>query len=108
MTSANEIEGDKRVRLSKKKFKEIQQRLENYKNQKHKELRESSFYQDKKDLSKTKQNEQELKNRGAKSIRDIVKENLEKLLIEALQKNLYTIIYIHLIINYTQGVILRG
>jgi hypothetical protein len=78
MISANEIEGDKRVRLSKKKFKEIQQRLENYKNQKHKELRESSFYQDKKDLSKTKQNEQELKNRGAKSIRDIVKENLEK------------------------------
>ena len=45
MISANEIEGDKRVRLSKKKFKEIQQRLENYKNQKHKELRESSFYQ---------------------------------------------------------------
>jgi hypothetical protein len=78
MISANEIEGDKRVRLSKKEFKEIQQRLENYKNQKHKELRESSFYQDKKDLSKTKQNEQELKNRGAKSIRDVVKENLEK------------------------------
>jgi len=77
MISANEIEGDKRVRLSKKEFKEIQQRLENYKNQKYKELRESSLYQDKKDLSKAKQNEQELKNRGAKSTRDTIKTTLE-------------------------------
>jgi len=83
MISANEIEGDKRVRLSKKEFKEIQQRLENYKNQKYKELRESSFYQDKKDLSKAKQNEQELKNRGTKSTRDTIKATLEDIFKKA-------------------------
>jgi len=83
MISANEIEGDKRVRLSKKEFKEIQQRLENYKNQRYKELKESSLYQDTKDLSKEKQNEQELKNRGAKSIRDTIKENLENMFTKA-------------------------
>ena len=83
MISANEIEGDKRVRLSKKEFKEIQQRLENYKNQKYKELRESSLYQDKKDLSKAKQNEQELKNRGAKSTRDTIKATLEDIFKKA-------------------------
>ncbi|MCX6077229.1 MAG: relaxase/mobilization nuclease domain-containing protein [Campylobacterales bacterium] len=76
MISANEIEGDKRVRLSKQEFSQIQQRLENYKNQKYQELKQSSFYQDKKDLSKEKQNEQELKNRGAKSIKEVLKDNL--------------------------------
>ena len=70
MISANEIEGNKRVRLSKKEFKEIQKQLENYKNQKYKELNESSFYQDKKDLSKEKQKEQELKHRGVKSTKE--------------------------------------
>jgi len=76
MISANEIEGDKRVRLSKREFSQIQQRLENYKNQKYQELKQSSFYQDKKDLSKEKQNEQELKNRGARSVKDEIRENL--------------------------------
>lgn len=77
MISANEIEGEKRVRLSKQEFSQIQQRLENYKNQKYKELEKSSLYQEeKKDLSKEKQNEQELKNRGARSIKDEIKENL--------------------------------
>ncbi len=76
MISANKIEGEKRVRLSKKEFSQIQQRLENYKNQKYKELNQSSLYQDKKDLSKEKQNEQELKNRGARSVKDEIKENL--------------------------------
>ena len=76
MISANEIEGDKRIRLSKQEFSEIQQRLENYKNQKYQELKQSSFYQDKKDLSKDKQNEQELKNRGSKSIKEVLRDNL--------------------------------
>lgn len=76
MISANEIEGEKRIRLSKQEFSQIQQRLENYKNQKYQELKQSSFYQDKKDLSKEKQNEQELKNRGSKSIKEVLKDNM--------------------------------
>lgn len=78
MISANEIEGDKRVRLSKKEFKDIQKRLENYKNQKYKELKESSFYQDKKNLSKEKKNEQELKHRGAKSTKEQIINDLQQ------------------------------
>ena len=76
MISANVIEGNKRVRLSKKEFSQIQKRLENYKNQKYKELSRTNIYKDKKDLTKSKQNEQELKNRGMKSTRDIIKEHL--------------------------------
>ena len=83
MISANEIEGDKRVRLSKAEFKQIQQRLENYKNQKYKELKQSSLYQDKKEFSKEKQNEQELKNRGAKSIKDVLKESVRESFLKA-------------------------
>jgi hypothetical protein len=83
MISANEIEGDKRVRLSKQEFSQIQQRLENYKNQKYQELKRSSFYQDKKDLSKEKQNEQELKNRGSKSIKEVLRDNLRDTLSKA-------------------------
>lgn len=76
MISANEIEGERRVRLSKQEFSQIQQRLENYKNQKYQELNKSSLYQYKKDPSKEKQNEQELKNRGVRSLKDEIKENL--------------------------------
>ena len=76
MISSNEIEWDKRVRLSKKDFSQIQQKLENYKNQKYKELNQSSLYQDKKVLSRDKQKEQELKNRGVKSIREMLIDNL--------------------------------
>lgn len=76
MISANEIEGNKRIRLSKQEFSQIQQGLENYKNQKYQELKQSSFYQDKKDISKEKLNEQELKNRGTRSIKDEIRENL--------------------------------
>lgn len=78
MISANEIEWERRIRLSKKEFSQIQKELENYKNQKYKELNQSSLYQNKKDLWNDKQKEQELKNRGVKSIRDTIKEELEK------------------------------
>ena len=78
MISANEIEGERRVRLSKEEFSQIQQRMENYKNQKYKELSQSFMYHKQKEVSKEKQNEQELKNRGAKSIRDTIKENLSR------------------------------
>ncbi len=77
MISANEIEGERRVRLTKQKFSSIQKQLETYKNQKYKELTKSSLYQDKKDLSKEKQNEQELKNRGVKSIKEEIRQNLK-------------------------------
>jgi hypothetical protein len=83
MISANEIEGDKRMRLSKAEFKQIQQRLENYKNQKYKELKQSFMYQNKKDISKKKQDEQELKNRGKKSIKEVLKESLRDTFLKA-------------------------
>ena len=86
MISANEIESERRVRLSKKEYSQIQQRLENYKNQKYKELSQSSLYKDKKDLSKDKQNEQELKNRAKKSIKDKIKEELEKIFDKSISK----------------------
>jgi len=86
MISANEIEGEKRVRLSKQEFSAIQQRMENYKNQKYTELKQSFMYNKEKDLSKEKQNEQELKKRGAKSIRDTIKENLENTFDRATSK----------------------
>ena len=76
MISANEIEGEHRIRLSKKEFFQIQQRLENYKNQKYPELEKSFIYHKEKDLSKDKQNEQELKKRGARGVRDEIKSNL--------------------------------
>lgn len=78
MISANEIEGDRRVRLSKQEFSSIQKRMENYKNQKYSELSKSFMYSNEKNLSKSKQNEQELKKRGASSIRDEIKNNLSQ------------------------------
>jgi hypothetical protein len=89
MISSNEIEQERRVRLSKKEFADIQNRLENYKNQKYKELSQSSLYKDTKDLSKEKQQEQELKNRGAKSIKDTIKENLEQTFKKATSKTYF-------------------
>ncbi|MDF1882711.1 hypothetical protein JHD49_02020 [Sulfurimonas sp. SAG-AH-194-C21] len=83
MISANEIEGEKRVRLSKQEFSSIQQRMENYKNQKYTELKDSFMYHNKKDLSKEKKQEQELKNRGAKSIKDEIKRNLKETFTKA-------------------------
>jgi hypothetical protein len=78
MLSANEIEKDKRVRLTKADFSDIQKRMENYKNEKFKELGKSSLYQEKKDISKSKQNEQELRNRTNKTIKDEIKQNLKQ------------------------------
>jgi hypothetical protein len=109
MISANEIEGDKRIRLLKQEFSQIQQRLENYKNQKYKELKQSSLYQDKKDLSKAKQNEQELKNRGAKSIKEEIVEKLKDTFSKAtsnryLEKRLESLGYEVYTRGKTQGI----
>ena len=105
MISANEIEGDKRIRLSKKEFSIIQKDLENYKNQMYKCLSNSSHYQKAKDLTKEKKSEQELKNRRNKtSKKDEVKRDLEELLKKATSK---TYINNHLKNNgyeiYTRG-----
>lgn len=79
MISSNEIESDKRVRLSKKEFALIQKHLEMYKNDRYSELEKSSFYQKEKDLSKEKQQEQEIKHkRNAKTTKDKIKDDLSK------------------------------
>ena len=83
MISSNEIDGDRRIRLEKKEFLAIQKRLENYKNQKYPELEKSFIYHKEKDISKSKQNEQELKNRGAKSIKDEIYKNLKDTFLKA-------------------------
>ena len=79
MISANEILGEKRVRISKNEFATIQKNLEDYKNQRYSELNKSSFYQSKKDLSKEKLQEQEIKyKRKKQTIKDKIKEDLIK------------------------------
>lgn len=93
MISSNEIENNRRVRLSKKEFSLIQRNLESFKNQKYKELSKSYLYQQKKDLSKEKQNEQELKNRGQKTIKDEIKQNLKDTFSKAVSS---TYFYNHL------------
>lgn len=94
MISSNEMENDKRVRLSKQEFSLIQKGLENFKNQKYKELSQSSLYQKEKDLSKEKQNEQELKQRrNATSLKDEIKQNLKNTFSKATSK---TYFYNHL------------
>jgi hypothetical protein len=86
MISANQIEQNKRIRLSKADFSAIQKKLENYKNQKYKELKESSLYQEKKDISKSKKQEQELKNRTSKTIKDEIRQNLKQTFKKASSK----------------------
>lgn len=79
MLSSNEIEGEKRVRLSKKELASIQATLEHYKNEKYQELSKSNIYQSKKDLSKEKQKEQEIKHRRkTQTKKEQIKEDLEK------------------------------
>lgn len=78
MISANEIEGEKRIRLSKKDFHNIQKNLEYYKNEKYKELSKSEHYQEPKSLEKTKQKEQEIKHkRNTKTTKEQIIEDLK-------------------------------
>lgn len=87
MISSNELESDKRLRLSKKDFLTIQKNIELYKNQNYKELENSSIYQEKKDLSKDKQKEQEIKHkRNSQTIKDKIKEDLENTFKRATSK----------------------
>lgn len=113
MISSNEIEKERRTRLSKEEFSKIQQGIERYKNQKYPELSKTELYKDKKDFSKKKQNEQELKNRGAKSIKDEIFENLQDTFFKAnsmsyLEKHLESLGYKLYIRGKTQGVSYKG
>jgi hypothetical protein len=89
MISSNEIEKDKRVRLTKSDFAGIQKRLEDYKNQKFKELEKTSLYQEKKDISKSKQKEQELKKRTSKTTKDEIKQKLKQAFEKATTKTYF-------------------
>ncbi|MEA2027569.1 MAG: relaxase/mobilization nuclease domain-containing protein [Campylobacterota bacterium] len=67
MISANEMMGEKRVRLSKKEFSTIQKELEQYINTTYPQLEATYHYQKQgKELSKAKNSEQALKQRSKK------------------------------------------
>lgn len=75
--SSNELEWNKRIRFTKKEFSMIQKELENYKNEKYKELEQSSIYTKEKDSSKSKRAEQEIKHkRNKKPTKELIKEEL--------------------------------
>jgi len=79
MISSNELNGDKRVRLSKKEFSNIQKTLEDYKNERYKELSQTKLYQNTKETSFEKRKEQEIKHkRNTKTIKDQIKIDLQK------------------------------
>ena len=88
MISANEIEGNKRIRLSKEEFATIQMKLEAYKNRHYdRELGITGRYTPQKDRSKSKQKEQEMKHkRNKKTIKDRVKEDLQTIFEKSLSK----------------------
>jgi hypothetical protein len=88
MISSNAILEQKRTRLSKQKFKQIQQNLEIYKNHTYPELGKSNFYnQQHKDRSKTKKDEQEIKHRRKKQTKkEFLKENLQSIFARSLSK----------------------
>ncbi len=88
--SANEVYGKKRVRLSKREFKNIQASLEEYKNLKYPELEQTKIYQKSKDSSKSRQTEQEIKHKkGRVSKKDKIKIELESIFEKSLnQKSL--------------------
>lgn len=81
MISANEIEGNKRIRLSKKEFSFIQKHIENYKNIRYKELSKSKLYQQAKDLSKQSVSEQEINHKRKKlTKKEEIKIDLEEII----------------------------
>ena len=77
--SANKIKENKRTRLSKKQFKDIQMHLEAYKNQKYPQLTKTLFYDKVKNFSKSKRVEQEMKHKRNKlSKKEYVKTTLKE------------------------------
>ena len=83
MISSNRILENKRTRLSKKKFHDIQQQIERYTNQNYPQLEPTSHYLRDKISQKEKQTEQELKHKRGKTTK---KDQLKTLLKEAFKK----------------------
>lgn len=82
--SANEINSDKRFRLSKFTFNQIQKDLENYKNKKYPGIEAKSIYNKTHNALKVSKNEQELLNRTQKpTLKGLFKAKLEKILDSA-------------------------
>lgn len=78
--SSNELEWNKRVRLSKKEFSLIQEELENYKNEKYKELEQSNIYTKDKEQTKSKRVEQEIQHKRKRTPKkELIKEELSKM-----------------------------
>jgi len=88
MISSNEIEGRKRVRLSKKDFSNIQKELELYVNSTYPQLGATKHYQKGKSLAKSKNAEQQREQRTVKpSKKEIVQAHLKELFEMSESKN---------------------
>ncbi len=88
--SANKINENKRTRLSKKQFKDIQMHLEAYKNKNYAQLTKTLFYDKVKDFSKSKQAEQEMKHkRNKQSKKEYVKENIREFMKTAQNEKVF-------------------
>ena len=88
LISSNKVAENKRERLSKAEFAQIQKELEEYKNLTFKdELEQTYFYTNEKDLEKYKQQEQEIKHRRKKqSKNELVKEQLKQIFTNSFSK----------------------
>jgi len=79
--SANKIQENKRMRLSKKLFNSIKKQLEAYKNQQYPQLKKTLFYDKAKNFNKPSRAEQEMKHkRNKQSKKEFVKEQLREFL----------------------------
>jgi hypothetical protein len=98
--SANEIDGTKRVRLSKSEFSQIQQYMEEYKNTHFKELEQTHHY---------KQNSQEQKQSKKEQLREDLQQIFSKSLSKkALENSLKSCGYELYTRGQTTGVIFEG
>ena len=88
MISSNKISEQKRTRLSKKDFKQIQNNLEIYKNNTYPELGKTNYYNSlAKDTSKSKQAEQEIQHRRKiQTKKEYIKETLQDIFTRVLSK----------------------
>ena len=90
--SSNEIGSNKRVRLSKKEFNQIQQQVESYQNKHYAKAFHTSFYKNIKDFTKSKQAEQEMKHkRNKQSQREFVREHIQKAIKTASNKKQFNL-----------------
>jgi hypothetical protein len=85
--SSNKVNANKRFRLSKKELAQIQVNIQEYKNSKYKELERTNYYQNSKDLSKSRQKEQEIKHsRNRQTVKEQVRENLRSIFEKSFSK----------------------